>query len=60
MPSHFVNDPKHWEQRVEQMRMLADQIKDAEAKAVMLRIAADYDKLAKRAEQRRAGQSHAK
>jgi hypothetical protein len=55
MPSHFVNDPKHWLDRAQEIRALAAETKDAETKATMLRLAGDYEKLAVRAEQRRSG-----
>ena len=49
------DDPKYWRSRAaEEARAVAVQMKDAHTKAVMLGIAQDYEKLAQRAEQRRA------
>jgi hypothetical protein len=51
----FINDPVHWRNRAEEMRTLAEDMKDEYSKATMLRIAEDYERLAKRAEQRASG-----
>jgi hypothetical protein len=44
-----INDPKHWRERAEGARTLADQMEDPDARHKMPRIA-DYEELAKRAE----------
>ena len=56
----FINDPQHWRDRAEEMRTLAQSVKDEASKQTMLRIARDYDRLALRAEHRAAGGPDAK
>jgi hypothetical protein len=41
-----LDDPKYWQRRAEETRSLADQWNDFAGKAVMLRIAIEYDRLA--------------
>jgi hypothetical protein len=43
-------DPEHWRLRAEETRTVADQMTHEEARAIMRRIANDYDRLAKLAE----------
>jgi hypothetical protein len=45
---HF-NDPRHWHDRAEEARILAEQMNDDLSRTMMLRPAEDYDKLAARA-----------
>ena len=47
-----INDPKHWSDRAEEARTVADQTDDPDSKRKMLRIAEDYEELARRAEKR--------
>jgi hypothetical protein len=54
-PAHFINDPDHWRQRAADMRTLARDVQMIEARATMLRIADDYERLAERAEVRTDG-----
>ena len=37
----------HWRNRAEEMRTIAEETRDPTVKAMMLRIAADYDRLVK-------------
>ena len=53
----FINDPEHWRNRAEEARTLADQMSDEASKQTMLRIAADYERLAERAALRAQGAS---
>ena len=49
---HLVDDPEFWRSRAEEVRTIATDMKEAKAKAIMDRIADDYERLAKHAEAR--------
>ena len=49
-------DPQHWRFRAEEARTVADQMTNEEARTIMRRIANDYDRLAKVAEEQLADQ----
>ena len=55
MLSRFINESDHWCARAEEARILANKMDDSESKDAMLRIAKDYERLAKRAEDRAFG-----
>ena len=46
------NDPGHWRARAIEARAVAEHLNDPISKEMMLKVAADYEKLAKRAEER--------
>jgi hypothetical protein len=48
----LFDDPKYWRAHAAQIRAQAEQMGDPDAKRMMLEIAANYDALAKGAEQR--------
>ena len=50
LPRFLAEDQDHWRGRAKQMRATADTMEDETIKAIMLRIAKLYDRLAKRAE----------
>ena len=51
MGSH-LNDPGYWRDRAEELRAIAETLKEPNARDMLLGCARDYDLLAKRAEQR--------
>ena len=51
--THILDDPKHWRDRAEKVRSLADGMNDPETRRRLASVADDYEKLAKRAEERR-------
>ena len=52
MPTQEVDDPGFWRLRAEAARSIADDMKVDEAKAIMTRIAATYERIADLVEQR--------
>ena len=50
--SAFLNNPAHWHLRAQESRLLAAQLEDPEAKAAILKMADDYERLAVRAAKR--------
>jgi hypothetical protein len=51
MPT-LINNPAHWQLRADETRVLADHLIDPVARATILKIAEEYDRLALRALQR--------
>ena len=49
---HIINDARHWRARAEKMRLVAEDMRDPGNRQTALRIADDYDRLARRAEER--------
>ena len=45
----LLNNPAHWQLRAEETRLLAGQLLDPESKATILKIAEEYERLARRA-----------
>jgi hypothetical protein len=52
MPTQEVDYPQFWRFRAEEVRRIADDMKVVEAKAIMTRIAEDYERIADLVEQR--------
>jgi hypothetical protein len=53
LPESKLNDPEHWRSRAQEVRGLADDAKAPDVLAMLLRLAADYDRVADAAERRR-------
>ena len=49
MLSHILDDVQHWRGRAEASRVLAEQMSDAIAREMMLRIASNYERIAEQA-----------
>jgi len=52
MATNEIDDPEFWRFRAEEVRSIVDDMKVVEAKAIMARIAADYERIAVLVEQR--------
>jgi CRISPR/Cas system-associated protein Csm6 len=48
----IVRDPRYWRHRAEEARAMAELTADEESQRILLRIANDYETLARRAEER--------
>jgi hypothetical protein len=51
MPTTNLNNPEFWRYRAEEVRTLSENLKHAETKKIMARIAEDYERIAKIIEQ---------
>ena len=50
MSPTFLNNSRRWRDGADEMRTLASEISDPESRMIMLRLANDYESLARRAE----------
>ncbi len=48
MTRSTINDPEHWRKRGDEMRALALEMVDSKAKRIMLKLAAEYERLMKK------------
>jgi hypothetical protein len=55
MSPSILDDPEHWHGRAKAARLVADQLDDPVAKAAMLTIAEQYDRIAEQARVRALG-----
>jgi hypothetical protein len=55
MTSDLLNNPQYWRDRAEEIRQLAARSVHAETKRMLETIVADYELLARRAEERLSG-----
>jgi len=51
MPANKLDNPEFWRFRAEEARTIADNLKHGEPKAIMQRIAEDYERIARLFEQ---------
>ena len=51
LPSDALSDSARWSGRSEEMRILAEEMQDTEMRAMMFRLAADYEHMAARADE---------
>jgi len=52
-----ADDPAHWQKRADEIRQLAETMSEMNSRKALLKLAADYDKLAQRAANRQAPKS---
>lgn len=55
MSTSILDDPEHWRQRAEESRLIDEQLDDPIARAAMLRIDEDYERIAEQARVRALG-----
>jgi hypothetical protein len=55
MTSDLLTNAQYWRDRAEEMRVLAERNVHAEIKRLLKKLVADYEVLARRAEERRRG-----
>ena len=52
MPPRDIHDPRHWRNRAQEMRVLAEAMNDTETRRMMNQLADGWDEMAHRAEER--------
>jgi hypothetical protein len=55
MSTSILDDPERWRQRAEESRLIDEQLDDPIARAAMLRIDEDYERIAEQARVRALG-----